>query len=153
MARLSRRTLVASMGATPLLNGAPLPPAVAADPVLLLCGQYADLTRRGDMLLLRWSDYEGWLGKNRNYYRLSDEEAKKLPEAQLLFAIDEEYHRCLVECTRLMRRIRSIPAVTIAGAIAKLSIAAEAIDPDDFPSGHRVLVSAISDLRTMRTDR
>jgi len=40
-------------------------------------------------------------------------------------------------------------AVTIEGAAAKLGVVAKAIDPDDYPSAHRVLLSAITDLRAI----
>jgi hypothetical protein len=150
MARLSRRKLVAGMSAAPWLTDVELARAAAADPVLVLCGHYADLMRHGEMLLRRWSDHEAWLGKHRDWFRLSDDEQKQLPEAQLLYAIDAEYEQCTRECARVLRRLRSVPAVTVEGAIAKLSIATEAIEPDDYPSAHRVLLSAITDLRTLQ---
>lgn len=149
MARLSRRKLVAGMGGAPLLADAKLAPAVKADPVLLLCAHYGDLVRRSAALMRRWSDYEGWLGKHRNYYGLSKEEARRLPEARLLFELDDEYWRCQREGVRVLRRLRQVPARTLAGAIAKLCVVAEDIDPDELPSAHRVLLSAISDLRAL----
>jgi hypothetical protein len=153
MARLSRRKLVAGMSAAPWLADGRLARTAAADPVLLLCGHYGDLVRRGDTLLRRWSDREAWLGKHRNWFSLSEADQKRLPEAQLLYAIDAEYERCTRECAQLLRRLRSVTAVTVEGAIAKLSIAAEAIEPDDYPSAHRVLLSAIADLRALQPRR
>ncbi|MBY0567334.1 MAG: hypothetical protein K2P70_08485 [Hyphomonadaceae bacterium] len=150
MARLSRRKLVAGMSVAPWLSDVRLTRAMAGDPVLVLCGHYADLVRHGEILLRRWSDHEAWLGKNRNWFGLSDVEQKRLPEAQLLYAIDAEYERCTRECARVLRRVRNVPAVTVEGAIAKLSIAAESIEPDDYPSAHRVLLSAIGDLRALQ---
>jgi hypothetical protein len=70
--------------------------------------------------------------------------------SQLLYAIDAEYERCTRECARVLRRLRAVPAVTPEGAIAKLSIVAEAIEPDDYPSAHRVLLSALADLRALQ---
>lgn len=153
MPSLSRRKLVAGMSTAPWLSDAVAARAAAADPVLVLCGHYADLVRRGDSLLRRWSDHEAWLGKHRNWFRLSDAEQKRLPEAQLLYAIDAEYERCTREGVRLLRRLRAVPAVTVEGAIAKLSIAAEAIEPDDYPSAHYVLQSAIADLQAIQARR
>jgi hypothetical protein len=150
MARLSRRKLVAGMSAAPWLCDVELARAATADPVLVLCGHYADLVRHGETLLRRWSDREAWLGKHRDWFRLSDDEQKLLPEAQLLYAIDAEYERCTRECTRVLRRLRNVPAETVEGAIAKLSIAVEAIEPDDHAGAHRVLLSAIADLRALR---
>ena len=108
------------MSAVPWLSNVELTQAAAADPVLVLCGHYADLVRHGEMLLRRWSDREAWLGKHRDWFRLSDDEQKRLPEAQLLYAIDADYERCTRESVRVLRRLRSVPAVTIDGAIAQL---------------------------------
>ncbi len=88
MARLSRRKLVAGMSAAPWLSEVKLANAAAVDPVLVLCGHYADLMRHGEALLRRWSDREAWLGKHRDWFSLSDDEQKRLPEAQVLYAID-----------------------------------------------------------------
>ena len=52
---------------------------------------------------------------------------------------------------RVLRRLRNVPAATVEGAIAKLRIAAEAIEPDDYPSAHRVLLSAVADLRALQS--
>ncbi len=149
MPRLSRRKIVAGMGSVPLLTQAKLAKVVEADPVLLLCAHYGDLVRRQEALLRRWGDREAWLSKHRNWFSLSDEEQRELPEARALDAIDEEYDRCIREGVRVMRRLRSVPALTVAGAAAKLSVVAEAIEPDDYPSARGVLLSALDDLRAL----
>lgn len=53
MARLSRRKLVAGMSAAPWVSEVKLATAAATDPVLVLCGHYADLVRHGEILLRR----------------------------------------------------------------------------------------------------
>lgn len=147
MTRLSRRKIVAGMGSVPLLTQAKLAKVVEADPVLLLCAHYGDLVRRQETLLRCWSDREAWLSKNRNWFSLSDEEQRALPEAQVLDAIDVEYDRCIRDGVWVMRRLRSVPALTVEGAAAKLSVVAEAMEPDDYPSARGVLLSALDDLR------
>ncbi len=149
MARLSRRKVVAGMGSVPLLRQAKLAKAAEADPVLLLCAHYGDLLRRQDALMRRWGDREAWLATHRDWFSLSKEAQRALPEAQALYTIDEEYDRCVREGVRVMRRLRSVPALTVEGAAAKLSVVAEAMEPDDYPSAHRVLLSAIADLRAL----
>lgn len=150
MAHLSRRTVVAALGSVPLLADGKVAAAVAADPVLVLCAHYGELARRQEFLLRRWGDREAWLGDNRNWFSLSKAEQRALPEAQLLYAIDEEYDRCVRAGVRIVRRLRALPALTVDGAAAKLSVVAEVIDPEDYPGAHRVLLSAIEDLRAMR---
>lgn len=147
MARLSRRKVVAALGSAPLLTDGKLTgTATTADPVLLLCTHYGELARRQECLLRQWGDREAWLGSNRNWFNLSKAEQLALPEAQLLYAIDAEYERCMRAGVRIVRRLRAIPALTAYGAAAKLSVVAEVIDPEDYPGAHRVLLSAIEDL-------
>lgn len=147
MARLSRRKVVAALGSAPLLADGKFTAAAAADPVLLLCAHYGELAQRQELLMRQWGDREAWLGKNRDWFKLSKAEQQALPEAQLLYAIDEEYDRCVRAGVRIIRRLRAVPALTVDGAAAKLSVIAEVIDPEDYPGAHRVLLSAVEDLR------
>lgn len=149
MARLSRRKVVAALGSAPLLADGRFTTAVAADPVLLLCTHYGELARRQELLMRQWGDREAWLGDNRDWFNLSKAEQRVLPEAQLLYAIDEEYERCVRAGVRIVRRLRAVPALTVDGAAAKLSVVAEVIDPEDYSGAHRVLLSTIEDLRVM----
>lgn len=149
MARHSRRAVVAALGSAPLLAGGKFTPVAAADPVLVLCAHYAELARRQELLMRQWGDREAWLGDNRDWFKLSKAEQRALPEAQVLYAIDEDYDRCVRAGVRIVRRLRTLPALTVDGAAAKLSVVAEVIDPEDYAGAHRVLLSAIEDLRTM----
>lgn len=97
----------------------------------------------------QWGDREAWLSDHRDWFSLSKAEQRTLPEAQLLYAIDEEYDRCVRAGVRIVRRLRAVPALTVNGAAAKLSVVAEVIDPEDYPGAHRVLLSAIEDLRAI----
>lgn len=153
MARLSRRKVVAGLGSAPLLSDSKAAPPADADPVLVLCAHYGELTRRQERLMRQWGDREAWLGDNRNWFKLSKAEQRALPEAQLLYAIDEDYDRCVRAGVRIVRRLRTVPALTIEGAAAKLSVVAEIIDPEDYPGAHRVLLSAIEDLRAIGRKR
>ena len=62
--------------------------------------------RHGETLLRRWSDREAWLGKHRDWFSLSDDEQKRLPEAQMLYAIDAEDERSTRARARVLRRLR-----------------------------------------------
>jgi hypothetical protein len=97
----------------------------------------------------QWGDREAWLSDNRDWFSLSKTEQRALPEAQLLYAIDAEYERCVRAGVRIVRRLRAVPALTVDGAAAKLSVVAEVIDPEDYPGAHRILLSTIEDLRFM----
>ncbi len=149
MARLSRRKVAAALGSAPLLADGKVTAAVAADPVLVLCAHYGELARRQKLLIRQWGDREAWLGDNRDWFNLSKAEQRALPEAQLLYAIDAEYDRCVRAAVRIVRRLRGVSARTVDGAAAKLSVVAEVIDPEDYPGAHLVLLSVIEDLRAM----
>lgn len=152
MPRLSRRKVVAALSSAPLLAQGDFAKAAQADPVLVLCAHYGDLLRRREALMRAWGDHEAWLADNRDWFKLDKAGQRAVPEGGLLDALDDEYDRCVGEGVRVMRRLRSVPARTLAGAAAKLSVVAEFIEPDDYPAAHRVLVSAIADLRAMKLD-
>jgi hypothetical protein len=153
MPRLSRRKVVAALSSAPLLAQGDFAKVAVADPVLVLCAHYGDLLRRRDALMRTWGDHEAWLAANRSWFTLSNAaEQRALPEGQMLDALDEEFNCCVGEGARVMRRLRSVPARTITGAAAKLSVVAEFIEPDDYPAAHRVLLSAIADLWAMNKD-
>jgi hypothetical protein len=152
MARLSRRALVAGAGATPLLDAAARQARVTPkdDPVLLLCNHYADLQRRKEWLHRRWGDIEVWLSRHHNWFALTKAQQRALPAAHELFAVDQELEDLGVEDAHVLRRLRKVSARTIEGVTAKLSVVADVIDPEDYPSAHRALLGAISDLRGIR---
>ncbi len=150
MARLSRRKVVARLGSAPLLAHGEFANAALADPVLVLCAHYGDLLRRRDAIMRAWGDHEAWLADNHDWFKLSKAEQRAVPEGRRLNQLDDQFDRCVGEGVRVMRRLRSVPAVTIPGAAAKLSVVAEFIEPDDYPAAHRVLLSAIADLRAMK---
>ncbi len=141
MARASRRNVIAAIGAAPLMAQGDFAKAALADPVLVLCAHYGDLLRRREALMCAWGDHEAWLADNRNWFKLSDAERRDVPEGRLLASIDNELDASMGECVRVLRRLRAIPA---------LSIVAEFIEPGDYPAAHRVLLSAIADLRALR---
>ncbi|MEQ1812458.1 MAG: hypothetical protein ABL889_21190 [Terricaulis sp.] len=147
MARLSRRKVVAALGSAPLLADGKFTAAAATDPVLVLCAHYGELAHRQERLMRQWGDREAWLGDNRDWFNLSKAEQRALPEAHLLYAIDDEYDRCVRAGVRIVRRLRAVPALTVEGAVAKLSVVAEVIDPEDYSGAHRILLSTIEDLR------
>lgn len=149
MARLSRRKVVAALGSAALVTDGKFTAAAGTDPVLVLCAHYGELARHQERLMRQWGDREAWLGDHRDWFSLSKAEQRALPEAQLLNAIDEEYDRCVRAGVRIVRRLRSVPALTVNGAAAKLSVVTEVIDPEDYPGAHRVLLSAIEDLRAI----
>lgn len=152
MARLSRRNVVAALGSAPLLADGAAAKVAETDPVLLLCAHYGDLVRRQEWLMRRWGDHEAWLADDRNWFVLSKADQKAVPEAGLLQAIDDEYDRCVREGAGIVRRLRSIPAMSLVGAAAKLSVVAEVIDPEDYPAAHRLLLAVISDLHAIRSN-
>ncbi|MEJ0022778.1 MAG: hypothetical protein WDN76_04630 [Alphaproteobacteria bacterium] len=148
MSSPSRRKVITGISLAPLIGSAAATTA-SADPALILCAHYVELQKRQEMLLLRWSDVEAWLGENRDWFKLSPEAQRRLPEGKVLRAIDDELEQIAGHSARAVRRLGACPARTLAGAVAKLNVVADVIDPDDYPGAHDVLLSAVEDLRAL----
>lgn len=157
---LSRRGLIAGAAIAPFLganaacSGRPTPTARpmtgAVDPAIELARQCLALHRENERLHRRWGDVEAWLADNHNWFKLTEAQRRALPAARTLYDIDDRFAVLSKTRPRTMRRLRRTPATSIAGAIGKLRVVAAAIDPEEFPSAHRLLEATIGDLRTLQ---
>jgi hypothetical protein len=148
MSSPSRRKVITGISLAPLIGSAAATTA-SADPALVLCAHYVELRQRQEELLLRWGDVEAWLAENRDWFELSPEAQRRLPEANILRAIDDEIEQIAGRSARAVRKLRACPARTLAGAVATLNVVADVFDPDDYPGAHDVLLSAVEDLRAL----
>lgn len=156
----SRRALIAGAAAAPLLAaGGALPTraiaqepptkSVPADPAVELARQCLALHRENERLHRRWGDAEAWLADNHDWFKLAEAQQRALPEARMLYDIDQRFAVLKKEFPRTMRRLRRTPAKSLAGAIGKLRVVVAAIEPDEFPSAYRLLEATIRDLRAL----
>lgn len=154
---LSRRKLIAGVAAAPLLAAARQPIAnnlatalpSMDDAALPLATHCLSLHREHERLLRRWGDEEAWLAEKHGFLRLAKAQRHALPEACEFYRIQNRLAHLEKERPRTMRVLRKTPATSLEGVIAKLRAAAAAIQPDEFPSAHHVLTSAIADLRAL----
>ncbi|MEJ0022896.1 MAG: hypothetical protein WDN76_05235 [Alphaproteobacteria bacterium] len=151
MSSPSRRKVITGISLAPLI-GSTTATTASADPALVLCDHYVELQQCQEKLLLRWSDVEAWL-ENRDWFKLSPEAQRRLPEGKVLRAIDDEIEQIAGHSARVVRKLRACPARTLVGAIAKLNVVADVIDPDDYPDAHDVLLSAVEDIRALSCPR
>ena len=156
---LSRRGLIAGAAIAPLLGASAAlptpsptarPVACAVDPAIELARQCLALYRENERLHRRWGDVEAWLADKHDWFKLTEPQQRALPAARKLYDIDDRFAVLTKERPRTMRRLRRTPATSIAGAIGKLQVVAAAIDPEEFPSAHRLLEATIGDLRTIQ---
>jgi hypothetical protein len=107
------------------------------------------LHRENERLHRRWGDVEAWLADNHDWFKLTEEQQRALPEARKLNDIDRRFAALKKERPRAMRRLRRTPAKSLAGAMGKLRVVVAAIEPDEFPSAYRLLKATIRDLSAL----
>lgn len=144
---LSRRTvLVAPAGmAAAVKAGAP----EVADDAARLCRLWLANSRQTERLLLRWGDIEGDLIKRRGWCSLSEAEQKTSPLGAPLRAIDLRLDSLFDERELIARRIPLATATSPNGVFGKLDVVRQELHVQDFPFAHRLLTSAVRDLRSL----
>lgn len=143
--------LIAAGGASPTHTTAQEPPTERApvDPAVDLARECLALHRENERLHRRWGDVEAWLADNHDWFKLTEEQQRALPEARKLNDIDRRFAALKKERPRAMRRLRRTPAKSLAGAMGKLRVVVAAIEPDEFPSAYRLLKATIRDLSAL----
>lgn len=143
--------LIAAGGASPTRATAQEPPTERApvDPAVDLARECLALHRENERLHRRWGDVEAWLADNHDWFKLTEEQQRALPEARKLNDIDRRFAALKKERPRAMRRLRRTPAKSLAGAMGKLRVVVAAIEPDEFPSAYRLLKATIRDLSAL----
>jgi hypothetical protein len=125
-------------------------PLGTIDPVVELARQSLALHRENERLHRRYGTVEAWLADNHNWFRLTEAQRRALPSGRRLFVIHDRWAVLDKERPRSRRRLRRTPARSLEGVIGKLQVVAAAIEPDEFPSAHRLLKATINDLRRLR---
>jgi hypothetical protein len=159
----SRRGLIAGAAAAPLLVASDAPskrpvmpkllvrtPPNSIDPVVELARHSLALHRENERLHRRYGTVEAWLADNHDWFRLSEAEQRVLPAGRKLYDIQDRWAVLDKERPRSLRHLRRTPATSLEGVIGKLQVVAAAIEPDEFPSAHRLLNATINDLRMLR---
>ncbi|MFT3728623.1 MAG: hypothetical protein QM759_12435 [Terricaulis sp.] len=127
----------------------PTSAASSADPVVELAQHCLALHRENERLHRRYGTVEAWLADNHDWFKLTEAQQRALPAGRKLHHMEERFAALAKEQPRAMRKLRRTRSTSIDGAIGKLAVVAAAIAPDEFPSAHRLLKNAITDLRVL----
>ncbi|HZZ31006.1 MAG TPA: hypothetical protein VFE10_03350 [Phenylobacterium sp.] len=145
---LSRRTVLAApAGFAAGAAGASQPQC--ADDAERLCRLWLAAERERDRLLLRWGDIEGDLIKRCHWCSLSEAEQETSPLGAPLRAIDKRLDVLFDEREAIARRLPLVTATSPGGVFLKLDVVRRELQGEDFPMIHRLLTSAVRDLRSL----
>lgn len=141
----SRRTVLAGASAAPLIGGL-VPHTAISDPNLTVCQQWIAMDVEHRQLLAEWGTLEGWLIKNRRWFRLSPDERDAVPESARFSQIEARLDELETESHILLKAMRPAPAKSVEAVIANLSVAGCLIFEEDHPEAHGLIVRAVRDL-------
>lgn len=145
---LSRRTVLAApAGFAAGGAGASQPPC--ADDAERLCRLWLANSRETERLLLRWGDIEGDLIKRCRWGSLPEAEQETSPLGAPLRAIDMRLDVLFDEREAIARRLPLVTATSPDGVFLKLDVVRRELHLEDFPMIHRLLTSAVRDLRSL----
>jgi hypothetical protein len=137
--------VLAGASAAPLISGLG-PHTVTSDPNLAICQQWIAMDVEHRQLLAEWGALEGWLIKNRQWFRLSPDERAAVPEGARLSQIEARLDVLETESHVLLKAMRPAPAKSVEAVIANLSVAGRLIFEEDHPEAHGLIVRAARDL-------
>uniref|UniRef100_B0SXV1 Uncharacterized protein n=1 Tax=Caulobacter sp. (strain K31) TaxID=366602 RepID=B0SXV1_CAUSK len=142
---ISRRAAISGIAIGPLITGLP-PGNAAGDHNLAICQQWIAMDVEHRQLLAEWGTLEGWLIKNRRWFRLSPDERAAVPEGARFSQIEARLDMLEVDSNALLKAMRPTPAKSVEAIIANLSVAARLIFAEDHPEAHGLITRAVRDL-------
>lgn|GEM_PF-1393361 len=148
---LSRRTVVVTAAATltPGAGKSAAGPVLATSSVAEIGAQWRVARQAESALAVRWSDLETWLIDNVGWADLTDDEQKALPEALELHAIDAQLQQLDADRRQCQVALIRLPAASRDDLLVKLQIVADLLNPADHALAHRLLATAIEDLKPL----
>lgn len=141
----SRRAVLAGATTIPVTAGLASPSA-PGDPALAIAQQWIAVDAEQRSLLAEWGNLEGWLIKNRRWFRLSADERAAVPEGARLAEIEAWLDVLEEESQILLKAMRPAPAKSVEAVIVNLSVARGLIFEEDHPEAHGLIVRAVRDL-------
>jgi len=120
-----------------------------ADPVILVCQNWLRLNAEQDALTQRWQELEGFVGREYNWFRLSEAERQLVPEATEMAAIDQSVDALFNTRQDILSRLPDMKAMSLYGVSLKLSVATASVLPDENAEAHALLQSTLNDLSSL----
>jgi hypothetical protein len=130
-----------------------MPLRATNDPQLAICQQWIDIDVEHRRLLAEWGTLEGWLIKNRRWFRLSPNERAAVPEGARFSQIEARLDELEEESQVLLKAMRPAPAKSVEAVIANLSVAGRLIFEEDHPEAHGLIARAVRDLAKLCTPK
>jgi len=144
---LSRRAVLVGASATPVLAGQA--GATAADPTIAACERWFAVEAERERLSAEWGRHESFLAREFNWFRLSENQRRALPQARRLDEIAVELEALDRKSDALLKALPSTPAASVAAVVANLTIATRLLYPDGYEEVHGLMVRAVRDLKTL----
>ena len=119
------------------------------DPLAVRCAEWLAIDFESDRLSRRWAALEAWLAEERRWFRLSEAERRRLPEAAEMFEIEERLDRLSEELEQRLESLTRLKATDLHGAASKLVVAARVLLHDAGPT-HGLVADAVQVLTTQR---
>jgi hypothetical protein len=144
---LSRRAVLVGASATPVLAGQAV--ATATDPTIAACERWFAVEAERERLSAEWGRHESFLAREFNWFRLSEDQRRALPQARKLDDIAVELEALDRKSDALLKALPSTPAASVAAVAANLTIATRLLYPDGYEEVHGLMVRAVRDLKTL----
>ena len=144
---LSRRAVLVGASATPMLAGRA--PATTTDPTIAACERWFAVEAERERLSAEWGRHESFLAREFNWFRLSEDQRRALPQARKLDDIAVELEALDRKSDALLKALPSTPAASVAAVVANLTIATRLLYPDGYEEVHGLIVRAVRDLKTL----
>ncbi|WP_172272160.1 hypothetical protein [Caulobacter sp. RHG1] len=144
---LSRRAVLVGASATPALAGRA--PAPGIDPTIAACDRWFAVEAERERLSAEWGHHESFLAREFNWFRLSEDQRRALPQARKLDDIAVELEALDRKSDALLKALPSTPAASVAAVVANLTIATRLLYPDGYEEVHGLMVRAVRDLKTL----
>jgi hypothetical protein len=141
---LSRRTLLGAAAAMPVLAKGEQP---APTDTVACCAAVLALDAKIERLTRKWQALETKFIK-RNGFLPHETMQDASPEAAEMAAIDRSLEPLYLARETQFAALPAMGSENVASVVAKLSVVAESIYPEDHPVAHALLVGAVRDLRT-----
>ncbi len=146
---LSRRAVLVGASATPVLAGQAGATATATDPTIAACERWFAVEAERERLSAEWGRHESFLAREFNWFRLSEDQRRALPQARKLDDIAVELEALDRKSDALLKALPSTPAASVAAVVANLTIATQLLYPDGYEEVHGLMVRAVRDLKTL----
>jgi hypothetical protein len=141
LAVLSRRALIGVASAAPLY-GVRKGPA-SPDDVTVRCREWLALDAEIDSLSRHWARLEARMVRDFNWFALSPEERRSIPQAQEMFELEVRLDQLSDERERVLSSLENLKAKDLHGVASKLAIAARLLEHEGGLAHHLVADAVI----------